>query len=153
VKIVEIRLFTFCALAVFVWSCDGSSSYQSSPARSTNYTAQDSIRMESLARQILTQPSQNDRIVMPHSNQTFENIQDVWDAAEDLESDANRLLSEAENANCNTAESSARSAISLAEDCKTIDNIDDARTYLDDAQSAFSEAESNFADCKNQSDE
>ncbi len=80
-------------------------------------------------------------------------LQDVWDEADDLESNASDILAQASNADCNSAIQSAEAAIAHAEDWKSLSDFNDAVAYLDEAESAFSEAQNYLSGCDDKSEE
>ncbi len=75
-------------------------------------------------------------------------LQEFWDEAEDVRSDAESVLNVAEDIGCDDAISAAQNAISNSNDCTSTNNYKDAASYLDDAQSELSNAKSYLEDCQ-----
>ncbi len=80
-------------------------------------------------------------------------LQDIWDEADNIESNARDIEGRANALGCTNAESEAQAAISHAEDCLAENDYSDAESYLDEAQSALSDAESELAACETQAED
>lgn len=75
-------------------------------------------------------------------------IEDFWSEAEDIQYDAESILSYAEDIGCDEAIRAARNAISLSDDCMNSNEYSDAESYLDEAESELSDAKNYLEDCE-----